>query len=62
VLETKFRSIEEDPYSLYDFGDDPVVELDLICEYTFNKDGYEEIKPVTVKDAIVAAAETDTGR
>ncbi len=41
VLETKFRSIEEDLYSLYDFGDDPVVELDLICEYIFNKVGYE---------------------
>lgn len=57
VLETKFRSVEDNPYSLYDFGDDPVVELDLICEYTFNPDGYEEIKPATVKDAIVAAAE-----
>ena len=57
VLETKFLSVEDNPYSLYDFGDDPVVELDLICEYTFNPDGYEEIKPATVKAAIVAAAE-----
>ena len=62
VLETKFRSVEDDPYSLYDFGDDPVVELDLICEYTFNKDGYEEIKPAAVKAAIVAAAEPKKGR
>ena len=62
VLETKFRSIEDDPYSLYDFGEDPVVELDLICEYIFNKDGYEEIKPATVKAAIVAAAEPKKGR
>jgi len=62
VLETKFRSVEDDPYSLYDFGEDPVVELDLICEYIFNKDGYEEIKPATVKEAIIAAAEPKTGR
>ncbi|MDT8302058.1 MAG: hypothetical protein RQ760_11285 [Sedimentisphaerales bacterium] len=62
VLESKFRSIEDDPYSLYDFGDDPVVELDLICEYIFNPEGYEEIKPETVKAAIAAAAETKTGR
>jgi len=62
VLETKFRSVEDDPYSLYDFGDDPVVELDLICEYIFNKDGYEEIKPATVKAAIIAAAEPKTTR
>ncbi len=62
VLETKLRSVEDDPYSLYDFGDDPVVELDLICEYIFNKNGYEEIKPITVKEAIIAAAEPKTGR
>jgi hypothetical protein len=62
VLETKFRSVEDDPYSLYDFGDDPVVELDLICEYIFNPYGYEEIKPATVTAAIAAAAEPSTGR
>lgn len=62
VLETKFRSVEDDPYSLYDFGDDPVVELDLICEYILNPDGYKEIKPATVTAAIAAAAETSTGR
>lgn len=61
VLETKFLSVEDDPYNLYDFGDDPVVELDLICEYIFNQAGYEEIKPTTVKDAIVAAAEPKAG-
>ena len=57
VLETKFRSVEDYPYSLYDFGDDPVVELDLICEYILNPYGYDEIKPATVKAAIVAAPE-----
>jgi len=62
ILENKFRSIEDDPYSLYDFGDDPVVELDLICEYIFNPDGYAEIKPAVVKDAIVVAAEPKKGR
>ena len=57
VLETKFKSIEDQPYSLYDYGEDPVVELDLICEYIFNKKGYEEIKPETVKEAMLKAAE-----
>ncbi len=52
VLETKFRSVEDDPYSLYDYGDDVVVELDLICEYIFNKKGYEEIQPEIVKEAL----------
>jgi hypothetical protein len=62
VLESKFRSIENEPWSLYDYGDDPVVELDLICEYLFNKEGYQEIKPQTVVDSIIAAAEEPEGR
>jgi len=61
VLETKFRSVEEDPYSLYDYGEDVVVELDLICEYIFNKKGYEEIQPEIVKEALKVEEET-TGR
>ena len=52
VLETKFKSVEDDPYSLYDYGEDTVVELDLICEYILNKKGYEEIKPETVKEIL----------
>jgi hypothetical protein len=62
VLESKFLAVPDDPYSLYDFGDDPVVDLDLICEYTFNPDGYKEIRPATVTAAIAAAAEPATGR
>jgi len=61
VLETKFRSIEDDPYSLYDYGEDVVVELDLICEYIFNRKGYEEIKPEIVKKALKVEEQT-TGR
>ncbi len=64
VLETKFRSVEDEPYSLYDYGEDPVVELDLICEYIFNKKGYDEIKPGTVTEKQLKAAEeaNSTGR
>ena len=58
VLETKYRSVEEDPYSLYDYGEDVVVELDLICEYIFNRKGYEEIKPEAVKKALKAEEQT----
>ena len=61
VLETKFRSVEDDPYSLYDYGEDTVVELDLICEYILNKKGYEEIKPETVKETLKGEEQT-TGR
>jgi hypothetical protein len=58
VLESKFMSAGDEPYSLYDYGDSPVVELDLICEYIFNKKGYDEIKPETVRQSIIAAADT----
>ena len=36
-------------HRLYRYGDDAVVRLDLICEYIFNKNGYEKIKPESVK-------------
>ena len=36
-------------HRLYRYGDDAVVRLDLICEYIFNKKGYEQIKPESVK-------------
>ena len=64
VLESKFMSAGDEPYSLYDYGDSPVVELDLICEYIFNKQGYDVIKPETVRQSIIAAAEASnkTGR
>jgi hypothetical protein len=61
ILENKFRSIDEEPYSLYRYGEDAVVELDLICEYMFNRKGYEEIKPETVKETLKGTEET-TGR
>ncbi len=53
ILENKMRSInrETQRHHLYRYGDEAVVELDLICEYIFNKAGYEEIKPESVKEA-----------
>ncbi len=53
ILESKISSIdrEERTHSLYRYGDEAVVELDLTCEYIFNKAGYEEIKPASVKEA-----------
>jgi hypothetical protein len=52
VLESKIMSIDRDEktHSLYRYGEDAVVELDLICEYIFNKKGYDEIKPESVKE------------
>jgi hypothetical protein len=48
ILQSTTESIDPDEASheLYRYGDeDNVVKLDLICEYIFNKNGYEKIKP-----------------
>lgn len=54
ILESKIRSVERynSEHDLYRYGEDAVVELDLICEYIFNKSGYDEIKPESVKKTL----------
>jgi len=54
ILESNIGPISpEDPvHSLYRYGEDAVVELDLICEYIFNKAGYEQIKPDVIKEEL----------
>jgi hypothetical protein len=42
---------------LYRYGEDAVVELDLVCEYIFHKNGYNEIKPELIKKASKIADE-----
>lgn len=55
ILESKVKSIDrqEETHSLYRYGEDAVVELDLICEYVFSRKGYEDIQPVSVKQSLV---------
>ncbi|MBL7106355.1 MAG: hypothetical protein ISS77_01945 [Phycisphaerae bacterium] len=38
---------------LYRYGQAPIFRLSLICEYLFNKAGYEQIKPQKVKDYLL---------
>ena len=55
ILESNMRPIDtqNDPsHYLYRYGEDAVVELDLICEYIFNKAGYDSIMPKLVKDEL----------
>ncbi|MHC4426189.1 MAG: hypothetical protein ACYSYV_08840 [Planctomycetota bacterium] len=60
VLESKIGSV--DPKAIahryYSYGEDSVVELDLICEYAFNKKGYEKIKPESVKKTLAGEDQT----
>jgi len=47
ILESKIVSIERksDEHKLYRYGSNAVVEMNLICEYLFNKAGYKKMKP-----------------
>jgi len=54
ILETKVRSLDQNEleglaHRFYRYGDDTTVELNLICEYIFNKKGYDDIKPESAK-------------
>jgi hypothetical protein len=64
ILESSNKAI--DPQSpdhyYYHYGEDAVVELDVICEYVFNKVGYDLIKPQPVKDALKAEIQTGKRR
>jgi hypothetical protein len=55
ILESRISPIdrEDETHNLYCYGEDAVVELDLICEYIFNKNGCEEIKPESVKKELL---------
>lgn len=53
ILESDIGPVnrEDKKHLLYRYGEDAVVELDLVCEYVFNKNGYDEIKPESIKKA-----------
>jgi len=54
ILESNIASVdrESEEHMLYRYGDDAVVELSLVCEYIFNKNGYDEVKPESVKEEL----------
>jgi len=51
VLESKFTAVDRsDPFhSLYRYGQDAVVELELVCEYVFDAKACNAIKPQVIK-------------
>jgi len=54
ILEYSIASIdrEDRTHKHYRYGEDAVVKLDLSCEYIFNKNGYDEVKPEAVKKSV----------
>ena len=51
---------EDQEHELYRYGEDAVVVLDLVCEYIFNKKGYDAIKPESVKTTLAGEDTTKT--
>ncbi len=54
ILESKMAapSLNDMTNRYYRYGQDNVVELDLVCEYIFNRKAYDSIKPESVKKTI----------
>jgi len=61
ILETNVAPVDKMDldHDFYTYGDEAVVDLDLICEYVLNKSAYEAIKPQQIKDDIVNANASD---
>ncbi len=50
ALSGSSKADSKEDIEFYRYGDDAVVELELVCEYIFSRRAYEDIKPVPVKD------------
>ncbi len=52
VMESRVRPIDMTLKSNkdYRYGSDSVVQVEIVCEYIFNKNGYDAIKPEQVKN------------
>jgi len=63
ILQFVSRPVDrtEDLHKYYRYGEEAVVELDLVCEYIFQKKAYDSIMPDLVKDFIKQRGST-TGR
>jgi len=49
-LDTGGGTFSSKGHQLYRYGDEAVVEMKLICEYIFERAGYDEVKPEFVKN------------
>lgn len=51
ILQADLKVVDktEPDHALYRYGKGAVIRLDLICEYQFNRSGYDEIKPEAIK-------------
>ncbi len=64
ILESKIgsASLSDIAHRYYRYGSDNVVELDLICEYVFNRKGYQVIMPESVKTTLAGQDQQQAAR
>jgi hypothetical protein len=57
ILESRVTSItpESPEHQRYRYGQEPVAQVELVCEYIFNKKGYEPIYPEVMKEKTAEA-------
>ncbi len=62
VLQCETVAVARDSaeHELYRYGDDAVVQLNLVCEYIFDKQAYDQVKPKPVKDEIAGTGQSGT--
>lgn len=62
ILKSSYEAIDpiDEEHKLYRYGEDAVVKLELICEYIFNRKGYEEVMPLSVKEMLRDAIQSRT--
>jgi hypothetical protein len=58
ILESRVKPVDltSADHQYYRYGSDSVVEVEFVCEYIFNKKGYDAIKPELIKNPV---AKTD---
>jgi hypothetical protein len=51
ILQSNIKPIDSEDalHSKYRYGSQPTAEVELVCEYIFNKKGYEAVNPLTAK-------------
>ncbi len=61
ILQSETEPIvrSDEGHDNYRYGDDAIVKVHLICEYIFNRNGYDSIKPQSVKILLGQAEEED---
>jgi hypothetical protein len=59
IIQCKSSVVERDTpdHQYYRYGEDPVVELEMTCEYVFDKASYDQIIPDAVKEEVTASLE-----